>query len=94
MERESFEDEEIGKILSDNFVCIKVDREERPDVDKVYMTFVQVCVQPMFSYILVFSHNPLFFIFSLLMLSHDFWLLTPTGNKWRWRLAHECVVDP
>ncbi|KAI5623254.1 spermatogenesis-associated protein 20 isoform X1 [Silurus asotus] len=41
MQRESFEDEEIGKILSDNFVCIKVDREERPDVDKVYMTFVQ-----------------------------------------------------
>lgn len=44
MERESFEDEEIGKILSENFVCIKVDREERPDVDKVYMTFVQVRV--------------------------------------------------
>ncbi|XP_054913446.1 spermatogenesis-associated protein 20 isoform X4 [Poeciliopsis prolifica] len=41
MERESFKDEEIGKILSDNFVCIKLDREERPDVDKVYMTFVQ-----------------------------------------------------
>uniref|UniRef100_A0AAY4BZR8 Spermatogenesis-associated protein 20-like TRX domain-containing protein n=1 Tax=Denticeps clupeoides TaxID=299321 RepID=A0AAY4BZR8_9TELE len=41
MERESFEDEDIGKILTDNFVCIKVDREERPDVDKVYMTFVQ-----------------------------------------------------
>ncbi|KAJ8363621.1 hypothetical protein SKAU_G00124520 [Synaphobranchus kaupii] len=41
MERESFEDAEIGKILSDNFVCIKVDREERPDVDKVYMAFVQ-----------------------------------------------------
>lgn len=44
MERESFEDEEIGRILSDNFVCIKLDREERPDVDKVYMTFVQVSV--------------------------------------------------
>ena len=41
MERESFESEEIAKILNDNFVCIKVDREERPDVDKVYMTFVQ-----------------------------------------------------
>ncbi|XP_051969132.1 spermatogenesis-associated protein 20 isoform X1 [Xyrauchen texanus] len=41
MERESFEDEEIGEILSKNFVCVKVDREERPDVDKVYMTFVQ-----------------------------------------------------
>uniref|UniRef100_A0A672LCU2 Spermatosis associated 20 n=1 Tax=Sinocyclocheilus grahami TaxID=75366 RepID=A0A672LCU2_SINGR len=41
MKRESFEDEEIGKILSENFVFIKVDREERPDVDKVYMTFLQ-----------------------------------------------------
>uniref|UniRef100_UPI00398E5DCF spermatogenesis-associated protein 20 n=1 Tax=Pristiophorus japonicus TaxID=55135 RepID=UPI00398E5DCF len=41
MERESFENEEIGKIMNENFVCIKVDREERPDVDKVYMTFVQ-----------------------------------------------------
>lgn len=42
MERESFENEEIGNILNENFVAIKVDREERPDVDKVYMTFVQV----------------------------------------------------
>lgn len=42
MEQESFKNKEIGKILNDNFVCIKVDREERPDVDKVYMTFVQV----------------------------------------------------
>ncbi|XP_032900398.1 spermatogenesis-associated protein 20 [Amblyraja radiata] len=41
MERESFENEEIGKIMNENFVCIKVDREERPDVDKVYMAFVQ-----------------------------------------------------
>ncbi|XP_072098846.1 spermatogenesis-associated protein 20 isoform X2 [Mobula birostris] len=41
MERESFENEEIGQILNENFVCIKVDREERPDVDKVYMMFVQ-----------------------------------------------------
>ena len=42
MERESFENEEIGRLLSEKFVPIKVDREERPDVDKVYMTFVQV----------------------------------------------------
>ena len=42
MERESFENEEIGKLMNDNFVNIKVDREERPDVDSVYMTFVQV----------------------------------------------------
>ena len=38
MERESFEDEAIAKTLNDNFVCIKVDREERPDVDAVYMS--------------------------------------------------------
>ena len=43
MERESFESEEIAELLNQNFVSVKVDREERPDVDKVYMTFVQVC---------------------------------------------------
>ncbi|KAL8149042.1 hypothetical protein AgCh_006158 [Apium graveolens] len=41
MEVESFEDEDIAKLLNDWFVSIKVDREERPDVDKVYMTYVQ-----------------------------------------------------
>jgi uncharacterized protein YyaL (SSP411 family) len=41
MERESFEDEKIGTFLNEHFVSIKVDREERPDVDKIYMTFVQ-----------------------------------------------------
>jgi len=41
MERESFEDEKIGACLNEHFVSIKVDREERPDVDKIYMTFVQ-----------------------------------------------------
>jgi uncharacterized protein len=41
MEHESFENEAIAKILNDHFVSIKVDREERPDVDRVYMTFVQ-----------------------------------------------------
>ena len=41
MERESFEDEKVGAYLREHFVSIKVDREERPDVDKIYMTFVQ-----------------------------------------------------
>jgi uncharacterized protein YyaL (SSP411 family) len=41
MERESFEDEKIAAFLNAHFVSIKVDREERPDVDKIYMTFVQ-----------------------------------------------------
>lgn len=42
MERESFENESIGKLMSEKFINIKVDREERPDVDRVYMTFIQV----------------------------------------------------
>ena len=41
MERESFTDEEIAKALNAGFVCIKVDREERPDVDQIYMAAVQ-----------------------------------------------------
>ena len=41
MERESFEDRRIAGIMNDNFVCIKVDREERPDIDSIYMTAVQ-----------------------------------------------------
>src|SRR5688500_9725638 len=41
MERESFEDAEIAAFLNEHFVSIKVDREERPDVDAVYMEFVQ-----------------------------------------------------
>lgn len=41
MERESFENESVAAIMNANFINIKVDREERPDVDRVYMTFVQ-----------------------------------------------------
>jgi uncharacterized protein YyaL (SSP411 family) len=41
MERESFENEQIAALLNRDFVPIKVDREERPDVDRIYMTFVQ-----------------------------------------------------
>ena len=37
MERESFLDEEIAEFLNQHFICIKVDREERPDVDEIYM---------------------------------------------------------
>jgi uncharacterized protein YyaL (SSP411 family) len=41
MAHESFESDEVAKILNEHFVSIKLDREERPDVDRVYMTFVQ-----------------------------------------------------
>ena len=42
MEHESFEDEEVARLMNEAFVCIKVDREERPDVDGVYMTVCQM----------------------------------------------------
>jgi uncharacterized protein len=41
MERESFEDEATARVMNDRFVCVKVDREERPDVDALYMEAVQ-----------------------------------------------------
>ncbi len=41
MERESFEDERIAGMMNDNFISIKVDREERPDIDNIYMNAVQ-----------------------------------------------------
>ena len=45
MEHESFEDTAVAQIMNDNFICIKVDREERPDIDQVYMTAVQLMNQ-------------------------------------------------
>jgi uncharacterized protein YyaL (SSP411 family) len=42
MEKESFEDEKVARLLNENFVCIKVDREERPDIDNIYMTVCQM----------------------------------------------------
>src|SRR5262249_23624011 len=45
MEHESFEDPEIGRFLNENFVSIKVDREERPDLDQIYMAAVQLLNQ-------------------------------------------------
>jgi hypothetical protein len=41
MEHESFENDAVAAVLNEHFVAVKVDREERPDVDRVYMTFVQ-----------------------------------------------------
>jgi uncharacterized protein YyaL (SSP411 family) len=42
MEHESFEDLEVAKYMNDNFIAIKIDREERPDIDQVYMNAVQI----------------------------------------------------
>ena len=46
MERESFEDPEIARRMNEHFVCVKVDREERPDVDAIYMDAVQAMTGP------------------------------------------------
>jgi uncharacterized protein YyaL (SSP411 family) len=45
MEHESFEDSTVAKLMNDHFVCIKVDREERPDVDQIYMAACQLINQ-------------------------------------------------
>ena len=45
MEHESFENEEIARLMNENFVSIKVDREERPDLDQIYMNAVQMLTQ-------------------------------------------------
>ncbi|MEZ5404863.1 MAG: DUF255 domain-containing protein [Verrucomicrobiia bacterium] len=45
MERESFENHDVANVLNEHFVSIKVDREERPDIDKIYMTAVQLLGQ-------------------------------------------------
>ena len=45
MEHESFEDSEVAELMNKNFVSIKVDREERPDIDSVYMKAVQLMTQ-------------------------------------------------
>lgn len=42
MEHESFEDDGVAEVMNQNFVCIKIDREERPDIDQIYMTAVQL----------------------------------------------------
>lgn len=42
MEKESFENEKVAAFMNKDYINIKVDREERPDVDRMYMNFVQV----------------------------------------------------
>lgn len=45
MEYECFEDDEVAELMNEHFICIKVDREERPDIDQIYMTAVQLMTQ-------------------------------------------------
>ena len=45
MEHESFEDGQVAEIMNRHFVCIKIDREERPDIDQIYMNAVQLMTE-------------------------------------------------
>jgi uncharacterized protein YyaL (SSP411 family) len=64
MEHESFSDQQVADLLNEAFVCIKVDREERPDIDAVYMAYCQAmgrnCGWPL-NVILTPNLNPFFF---------------------------------
>ncbi|MEJ7692990.1 thioredoxin domain-containing protein [Daejeonella sp.] len=42
MEHESFEDQEVARVMNEHFICIKIDREARPDIDQIYMNAVQL----------------------------------------------------
>jgi len=65
MEHESFEDSETAQIMNENFVCIKVDREERPDLDKIYQSAHQLFNQrpggwPLTAFLTSDEHVPVF----------------------------------
>jgi uncharacterized protein YyaL (SSP411 family) len=45
MEHESFENEDVAELMNELFVCVKVDREERPDVDEIYMSAIHMMGQ-------------------------------------------------
>src|SRR5690606_18078750 len=65
MERESFEDEDVARVMNAHFVCIKVDREERPDLDKVYQLAHQLLTQraggwPLTVFLAPDDHAPFF----------------------------------
>ena len=65
MEQESFEDEAVAKVMNERFVCIKVDREERPDLDKIYQTAHQLLTQrpggwPLNMFLTPDDHMPFF----------------------------------
>ena len=65
MERESFEDEAVARVMNELFVCIKVDREERPDLDKIYQLAHQMLMQrpggwPLNMFLTPEDHTPFF----------------------------------
>jgi uncharacterized protein len=63
MEHESFEDDAVARVMNTLYVCIKVDREERPDLDKIYQTAHQILAQrgggwPLTMFLAPHDHTP------------------------------------
>lgn len=88
MAHESFENEEVGRYLNEHFVCIKVDREERPDIDQIYMNAVQLMTGhggwPM-SVFLNHEGQPFY--------SGTYWPLHPRGGMPSFPQVLEALVD-
>ncbi len=84
MEHESFEDEEVAQILNNNFVCIKVDKEERPDIDSIYMRVCQAMTGSggwPTSVFLTSEQNP-FYVGTYFPKGRFIQLLTTITKKW------------
>ncbi|TWU03790.1 thioredoxin domain-containing protein [Neorhodopirellula pilleata] len=88
MAHESFENDEVGRYLNEHFVCIKVDREERPDIDQIYMNAVQLMTGhggwPM-SVFLDHEGQPFY--------SGTYWPLHPRGGMPSFPQVLEALVD-
>lgn len=88
MAHESFENEEVGAYLNEHFVCIKVDREERPDIDQIYMNAVQLMTGhggwPM-SVFLDHDGRPFY--------AGTYWPLTPRGGMPGFPQVLDALVD-
>lgn len=59
MERESFQDVHVAKVLNKHFIPVKVDREERPDIDKLYMNYVRKQLNIHQRYLMLLRFKPL-----------------------------------
>jgi hypothetical protein len=102
MERESFENEQIAEIMNKYFVNIKVDREERPDVDKIYMVFIIIGFEHNMFISLPFANtlltsspllaSPSLSFISTLSLCVFLCIDVCSGNYGWWWMADECLA--
>ena len=92
MERESFENAEVAQLMNSSYICIKVDREERPDVDQVYMSAVQLITGsggwPLNCFVLP-DKSP---VFGGTYFQQAHWIEILTGLNITWKAERDKVV--